>query len=928
MKNSCLHVILVVLCERRMDKLEYLAAWFFSYRTDRLLIALLCLFLACILCSYTRIAARKHGKLLFWLACGLAAAGIFLTEIVYEIRLPHGLSASYYANTFWQDDGAKLERFFETNGKRVDRFIDFNRNDFNSEYAFSGKPFSVEWRGNVWIPDDGYRLDVQTNMGAWLYVDNVLMSGHHQLDFGAPAARTLIRGGWSNDEQWGADRAITFVWGVGTSSEFYIGVDEVTDYRLVFRCQPFQYDGSPRQKITIAVADTPVGSVTLQDGWNTYEIVVPRSALRNVAPGFFRVKFAYAQTARPADVLKQSQDTRQLSAAFDFAALQKAASATPFFRQPIMSKGLHVVTLKALTNWREPPFIRFVWQPRESAQPTVIPEDVLFPESVTAETIAQRFSAERIGLGIVICSKFALIVFSGMLIAMLIRSLDFRSLLTWEWAILLVIAIFTFGVRLLFLFEAKHLDPSFDILPPRTDHLTYVIYARGFFRGFWPQLLHAPFHGAPLISFYFILCSILFGESLLTIRIVTAAMSTGSVLLVYAIARQAISRPVAALAAMLCAGNSVLIMYDTSLVPSPLFIFLSLLSLYLMGKLRQQLSIKIAILFGMTLGLTVLAWSPIMLILPCLFLWMLVDFHGKFLGSCGKLHGLRVVRISETLCCETSSQSLLQKIPVVSHTSWKSQFFQKIGHFALLCAVMFLMILPVTLLNYYSTPNHPFVLTSGNSGITMWIGNNRMADGGPWWSDDFFRETTARMEATGSTFKDEVMRYITTEPLSYLKLEFTKLKLFWRGYEICDLLPYYAFRENSKILRLPWVNFVLLGPLGVVGMAMLIRRWKACFILYSYTGIILLTTLLFLASSRYRLPVMPALSMFAAYALWSLGQAIRRRRWLRIGVIIGAMLALHIMMNYFAAAHTYENQHGTPMPLINILRYWDLFHTM
>jgi len=865
--------------------------WLFSYRTDRFLITVLCILIVFFLFNYSRIAALKQGKSLFWITCFSVVIAIGLTAGVYWRRLPHGLSGNYYANALWQDDGIELDRFFEKDGKRVDRFIDFHPNDFNSEYPFSGKPFSVRWQGSMYVPYDGYRLYARANMGTWLYVNDELVEGGHRIDFGTSAARTYLREGWSHDELWGTDRSLTFVWSAQRSSEFYLGVDEPTDYRLIFRCRPFVYEGSPQQEMAISIAGKPVGSVALKEGWHTYSVAVPRSLLQELAPGFFRVQFSYSHVIRPSEVLKQSQDTRRLAVAFDFAMLQKLPSdKSGLFTQetlpqnPSLSKGLHSVMLKALTNQGKDVFIQLIWQQQKDTLGKVIPEDFLFPETLHSEEIYHILSKERIWLGASIVYKIGVCLFLGSLaIVSLMTTLCFRKLFTWDLLGILAIGIFAFGMRVLYMLDLKSFDPHFDNLPPGLDHLTYVIYARGFLRGYWPKFLHGPFYGAPLISFSFIVCSILFGEDLLITRLVMTLIATGSVFLCFGIAKQMFNRPVAYIAAIMCACNGVLIFYDISLLIAPLLTFFSLLSLYFIGKLSKERSLKTTILLGFSLGLTALTRSNIFLFMPFLFLWMMFYFPERFL--------------------------------------------RKAGFYVLLCVVMFLTILPVTIRNFYSDEEHRLVPINENGGIMLWVGNNPHASGMAGFSSRLLAETEKRMEATGSSYVDEVFRYIKEQPLDYLKLVYKKFKLFWRGYEIGNILPYYLTRSLSKFLGLPWINFVLIGPLGVVGMALAVRKWKEYFILYSFIFIQMLTALIFIVLARYRLPVVPVLTIFAAYALWYLGQMFRAKQWRRLGLIAGAILVLYVLMNVLSAARMYQQHHGEAMPLINVLRYWDLFHT-
>ncbi len=858
----------------------------FRFRTDQFLTVLLCLLAFSAFFSYSYITASKRGKLLFWIGSVLFAGIIGLTGGVYFWRLTHGLSGNYYVNPSWSANHVELDRYFDINGQRVDRFIDFNPNDFNDRYPFSGKPFSIKWKGYLYVPTPNYTLGVVSNFGTWLYVDDELIDGAYKIDFGTPEARTYLREGWYSDEWWGGDPALNFVWSSGGRSEFYLGLDELTDYQLIFRCMPLAYEGNPQQEVTISIAGTPVGTVVLKEGWNTYNVAIPRSYLQNIIPGFFRVRFTYSYVARPSEVLKQSNDGRQLAVAFDFAEMQQMTAWAVLNQgnlQPhSLSQGVHRITLKAQSNGIDP-FITLTWKRQKEGRAEVIPEDFLFPQNLSSVRIHQRTQTERIIIGGLIVSKFFLSIFLGILVTCYIAPLFTRKLLKRDSLFLLGIGLLAFGIRLLFLLERQKTDPTFYILPHGTDQLNYVFFARGFFRGYWPNLTHGPFFHAPFISFYYIVCFLFFGETLMTIRTVTAVISIGSIVLTFLIAARTSNRVVAYIAAVFCAFNGVFILYDTSILIASLVTFLSLLALWLMFKLQERLSLRFAIMLGIILGFTALTRANIFLLMPFLLVWMLVYFPDS-----------------------------VQR---------------KIRYYLLICIIMMMLVLPVTLRNYFSNDEHPIVLTNTSGGVTFWIGNNPSSNGEFGFSKKLERETKKRIKETGSFYVDEVIRYIKTHPLDYLKLEYKKLKMFWRGYEIGNLLPYYFLRQHySKILKFPWLNFVLIGPLSIVGMFLAVKRWRVLFILYGFVCVQMLTNLIFYTLARYRFPVLPILSVFAAYTCYVISTSIWKRNFTRALLIFLAFVVLYVGINYPYAAEIYEQHYHKKMPLLNVVRYWDLFH--
>lgn len=870
---------------------------FFLFQTGRMLIVLVCLLAVGNLLAYRRITAnpaRKWQKWMVWI--GLAGATVALLAIIalHYWRIPRGLSAQYYANSTWTEDRAiELDRYFEADGvgKRVDRFIDFNPNDFNDRYPFSGKPFTVKWEGWLHVPADGMRVSVHSNFDSWLSIDGALrerrVNSPNALDIGAPEARPYLgKKGWSFDEQ-AEDGGTTFAWAANDDVEVILGVDEVAEYELSFRCLPFAFPGSQPQQVRVAIEKKEIGAISLSEGWQTYTMPISAALIEQVKTGSLRIVFTFSSVAKPADVIVGSNDARELAAAFDKIELRRRTpvlSSHPLLPNTALAPGIHAICLEAKSLFANPCIqLRAEFSAEGAVRP--LPEDLLFPVHLSREALASDLPKDRMRLN-------ALEIFEILTILLLAGALGsaaipfVRQPRTWISRDALVvggICLCAFVIRLLFIVEMKRIDSNFYILPDGTDHQNYWFFARGFLRGYWPSLTREPFFQAPMISFYFIACSLLFGESMTGIRVATACLATLSVGFTFLLARRVFGRAEAYLAAILCACNGALIFYDTSLLLEPLLIFLSLLALWLMLQYQETLSRSTTFMLGIVIGLIFLTRSTFALFLPFFMVWML---------------------------------------------SWHTGTLKKAaGHFAVMCLLAFFVILPVSIRNYYSRPSHPLVLLNTNGGVTFWIGNNASSSGMYAWSAQLQVETQKRMRALGTSYVDEVIRFVKEQPMAYLRLEMKKFKLFWRGYEIGNNIPYYIFRYTSRLLRLPWINFLLIAPLGIIGMCLTFRQWKEAFLLYGYVFAQMMATLLFFALARYRLPVVHVLTMFAAVAVWRGMESLRRKQWGTAAVMVLAFVVLYVALNYPDAARFYKINMGSPMPLSRLLRYWDLFYT-
>lgn len=868
---------------------------FFLFQTGRMLIVLVCLLAVGNLLAYRRIAANPTRKWMVWI--GLAGAAVALLAIIalHYWRIPRGLSAQYYANSTWTEDRAiELDRYFEADGlgKRIDRFIDFNPNDFNDRYPFSGKPFTVKWEGWLHVPADGMRVSVHSNFDSWLSIDGALqerrVNSPNALDIGAPEARPYLgKKGWSFDEQT-EDGATTFAWAANDDVEVILGIDEVAEYELSFRCLPFSLPGREPQQVRVAIDKKEIGAISLSEGWQTYTMPISAALIEHVKTGSLRIVFTFSYVAKPVDVIVGSNDARKLAAAFDKIELRRRTpvlSGNPLLPNTALAPGIHAIRLEAKSLFANP-FIQLCAESSTGGAVRPLPEDLLFPAHLSRELLASDLPKDRMRLNALeIFEILTILVLAGALGSAAIPFVrQPRQWLSREALAIGGICLFAFSIRFILIFEMKQVDPNFDILPNGSDQLSYLFFARGIWRGYWPLLSHEPFYFNVLIAFYNAFCFMLFGENLFTLRTVTACMSTASIFVVYLITRRTFNHMVAYIAAALCCCNGVMILFDTSVLVAPLKNFLGLLSLWLLLKLKDDLSWRIRIFLGIFIGLDILSRATTFLFLPFAGLWMLLSLSGTFT--------------------------------------------RKIAHISVVFGMMFLTILPVTIRNYFSNPQHPFALvSSGNFGFTLWIGNNPSSNGAYNYSNQLFQETCKRLRQTGGTLVDEVLRYIKEHPKAYLQLELTKLKFFWGGHEIGNLINYHWDRQHLRTLQIPWINFTLLGPLSLMGMIVAIKTWRNSLLLYGFVGFQMGLLLLFWVLSRYRILAVPVLSIFAAYLIQYVGQMIRTRRWRMVSMIIVGFLFCYVFLNYSWAAQLYEFDHGEPMPLSRLWRYWDLFYT-
>jgi tetratricopeptide (TPR) repeat protein len=228
------------------------------------------------------------------------------------------------------------------------------------------------------------------------------------------------------------------------------------------------------------------------------------------------------------------------------------------------------------------------------------------------------------------------------------------------------------------------------------------------------------------------------------------------------------------------------------------------------------------------------------------------------------------------------------------------------GAFALGAA---LVILPVTIRNFVVSKEVVLLTTGG--GEVFFIGNNHDANGlyipppfvrpDPRYEHaDFVARATeiaghplSPMESSWFWFR-EGLKFITGNPLAWIRLLSLKFVYFWNWYELPDNLDYSVMQAFSPLLRLlnvtlppagvpapalpaggGWMpirlhlfaTFGTLAPLGMLGIALSRRRWRVLLPLYVLIFGYMVTVLFFFNFSRFRVPIVPILALFAAEAL-------------------------------------------------------------
>lgn len=236
---------------------------------------------------------------------------------------------------------------------------------------------------------------------------------------------------------------------------------------------------------------------------------------------------------------------------------------------------------------------------------------------------------------------------------------------------------------------------------------------------------------------------------------------------------------------------------------------------------------------------------------------------------------------------------------------WKS----RIAGAGILLAGYGAIVLPVTARNVLVAGEYVLITSAG--GENFYTGNNENASGryappsfvrpDPFFEHEDFRQEAARRAGHPLTRREassfwwsEGRRFVAENPGRALWLVWDKFGVFFNAFERPDNFSYYNFRKLSTVLSLPWLGFGIVAPLSFVGLILSARRWRELIPVYAATGAFLISALIFFIQSRYRMPAVPFLILFAAHGAVETGARFRERRLaaaaLALALLAGAAL--------------------------------------
>ncbi len=395
---------------------------------------------------------------------------------------------------------------------------------------------------------------------------------------------------------------------------------------------------------------------------------------------------------------------------------------------------------------------------------------------------------------------------------------------------------------------------------------------------------HSPFYGWFLAALFK-----LFGNSLLVVRLVQILLNSLSCILIYLLGCRLFTKREARIAALIWAFYGPLIFYSSEVLNVALILFAYLLAFYLVIRAFDDPSAIRWTLAGIVMGLAALTRPDILPFAAIVILALALKARRQD-------KALKQIFLSAVVFAMSLSMPLL----LVGARNAK-------------VAGQFLPLPANGGINFYQGNNPGYKETIGIR-LSSWhsLIDMPLADG-----------TASEINTTNHDmyYYRKAYEFMANDPMGYLGCLFYKVRILANGYELPETFDIYSYRQYSPVLwLLVWrigqfsFPYGLLLPLALVGGYLTRRRWREIWLLLALGASLLISLMVYWNSSRYRLSILPVLTLFAAAALVWLWEKVKEKDtrpvWLAMSALV--LLAIltnwrydHFSYNYNFAAETY-----------------------
>jgi len=427
--------------------------------------------------------------------------------------------------------------------------------------------------------------------------------------------------------------------------------------------------------------------------------------------------------------------------------------------------------------------------------------------------------------------------------------------------------LFALLLRSLYLLEIKDVG-AFSLL--LGDAKSYANWARDISGGNW--LGNKVFYQAPMYPYFLAANYFVFGDNPFIIRLIQIVFGATACLLIARAGRHFFSNQVGLLSGFILAIYPTAIYFDGIIQKAVLNLFFMTLLLFLLWKNHRQPSGKLWFACGLVLACLGLTRENALILAVPIGLWLISRFRGED-----------------------------RKKWIV----WSCLFFLGLS----------IVLFPVALRN--KIVGGDFALTTAQFGPNFYMGNHHNASGmyeplrggrGSWKYEQQDAVALAEKAVGRNLSPNEVSRYwtqktlaeILSNPADWAYLMGKKWLLFWNFIENSDTESQYAYETWSDILTVlgSFLHFGVIASLAIFGICITAKDHRQLWLLYLLVMFYSISVTLFFIFSRYRLPLVPLLVMFAAAGMVQGILLFRKKRIKALTLSTAIALVSAIMFNW------------------------------
>ncbi|MHC4645164.1 MAG: tetratricopeptide repeat protein [Planctomycetota bacterium] len=415
------------------------------------------------------------------------------------------------------------------------------------------------------------------------------------------------------------------------------------------------------------------------------------------------------------------------------------------------------------------------------------------------------------------------------------------------------LAIFGLAVFLrgLYLYDSSD-NPTFSA--PIVDSLTYDQMARGLVAG--RGLTHEFFWQPLFYPLFLSLVYLLTGSSVLWARVIQVVLGGMTSVLSWRLGAKLLGRPAGILAGVITAVYLPLVFFEGELLAVGWAAFCGVALVLAFLGAGEKPDVRRCFLLGLCGGLSIITRPVFLPFFAVAYLWLVVVWIRARTEVKKVLYG-----------CAAATAGFL------------------------------LVAAPAAMLSYRVMGKARILPYSG--GVNFYIGNNpdyketiNIRPGLGWRR---FLELPHKQGITGEYekerfFSEKTVQYIVRQPGGFLKGLVYKTVQFFNSREMPRNVDIYLFRKWSGLLRVGvWkasgfgFPFGVLLPLAVVG-AVLCRRMVPVTV-WLFMVLYPTSVILVFVTSRYRMPIVPVMSVLAAAGCASVWRAAREGQWSRLSAV-------------------------------------------